>query len=295
MTLEDFIKEKGQLLLDAEKDFLAAVAATEKAVFSEILKILRKLLSKDGKLVKDKINRTRAKQLVNQLLDVVLNSTLEKKVELFLTNFDKVEALNQQIYDLQDINLTKQIKEEIGVFKTLQIERITEGILGEAQLTVNYINDIRDIILNGIATQSRLSDVESALKDYVKGSATQSAGKLRRYARQIALDSINQFDGQTNDIIRDAYELDGWLYVNPLVDKSRQNCIDLVDGKGRFAKYAIKPGLYRVADIPSIIRAARKGRGSGWHPSTTPATWATYRGGYQCNHQVIYVRLEDFE
>lgn len=295
MNLEDFIKEKGQLLLDAEKDFLAAVAATEKAVFSEILKILRKLLSKDGKLVKDKINKTRAKQLVNQLLDVVQNSTLEKKVDLFLTNFDDVERINQQIYDLQDINLNNQLKEEIGVFKTLQIERITEGILGDAQLTVNYINPIRDIILNGIATQSKLSDVESALRDYVKGSATQSAGTLRRYARQIALDSINQFDGQTNDIIRDAHNLDGWLYVNPLVDKSRQNCIDLVNGKGRFEKYAIQPGLYRVADIPAIIRSARKGRGSGWNPSTTPATWATYRGGYQCNHQVIYVRLEDFQ
>lgn len=295
MTLQDLIQEKGKLLQAAEKEFLEAVAATEKAVFSAILKILDKLLSKDGKLVKDTLSQRKAKQLVNQLLDIIRNSTLQKKVELFLLNFDKVELLNEQIYDLQDINLTNKSKEELGLFKTLKIEQITEGLLGEAQLAVNYINPIRDIILNGIATQSKLSDVRDAIRNYVKGSTTQSGGKLRRYARQIALDSINQFDGQTNDLIRDAYDLDGWLYVNPLVDRSRQNCIDLVNGSGRFERFAVQAGLYKVSDIPAIIQAARKGKGSGWHPNTTPATWATYRGGYQCNHQVIYVRLEDFQ
>ncbi len=125
----------------------------------------------------------------------------------------------------------------------------------------------------------------------VKG--TGKGGLFRRYAGQVATDSLNGYDGAVNDVIRDSFQLDGFRYVGSLIDDSRQNCIELVNGSGEFEKFAIRPGTYRTEDLQAIIDIAKYR--PGWNPATTTQTFAQYRGGYRCRHQVIYFRLKPEE
>ena len=293
-AVEKLIKEKAVILTQGDKNFLEELEKTNKIIFSEIIKILNSLeTNADGTLKRSQLNRKLLGQLTKKIMKAVTNTALPKKVNGFLNNFDKIDKLNQGIYSgLLDRNLSKSVTTSIGVLSLAKKQTVIDSILGEAALNANFINPIRDILLNGIATQSKVTDLTKSIRNFVKGKEG-SSGTLTRYARQIALDSLNQNDGAISDLIRDNYKLDAFYYINPLVANSRENCQDLVNSEGIFQDLAIAKGAYLVKDIPTILRRARKGKNSGFNDSVTPENFAQIRMGWQCNHQVIYFNSKD--
>ena len=291
MALEDTIKKKDKLISKAESKLLDGIQSSEKVIFNRILGILRRLAQKEGKLQKESINNKFFNSLTKKVLSVIRKSTLQKKIDEFLPNFEKIEKLNSGLYKgLTGKEFTNKIKSEIGVYRKITIENIVDNLLGEQALKANYITPIRDILFKGVALKTNVKDVEKELSTFIKGTKTQN-GQFLRYVKQIAMDSINQHDGQINDIARDAYQLDGFIYTGSLIKTSRDNCEHLTGRGSLFSDLEVKKGMYRVEDIPKIIRRLDKGKNSGWNPATTPETFAQYRGGYNCRHQIIYVPL----
>jgi hypothetical protein len=50
-----------------------------------------------------------------------------------------------------------------------------------------------------------------------------------------------------------------------------------------------REGLYRIVDIPKIIRALQNN--PGWIKGTTPSNFFVNKGGYSCRHEAIPLRL----
>jgi hypothetical protein len=291
MDLKDTIKKKDKLITKAEDKLLDGIKTSERVIFNKILSILSKLAQKEGKLEKEAINNKFFNTLTKSVLRVIRKSTLQKKIDDFLPNFEKIEDLNSGLYKgLTGKEFTKKIKSEIGVYRKITIETIVDNLLGEQALKANYITPIRNILFKGVALKQNVKDVEKELTTFIKGNKNQ-AGQFTRYVKQIAMDAINQHDGQINDIARDTYQLDGFIYTGSIIETSRDNCEHLTGKTSLFSDLEVKKGMYRVEDIPKIIRRLDKGKGSGWNPATTPETFAQYRGGYNCRHQVIYIPL----
>ena len=291
MTLKEIIKEKTNLLENAEVLLYEGIEAAEKGIFSAVLKILRGLAVEDGKLKKENINNSLLKRLKSKVVEAIVGSTLKNKIGDFLPNFEKIEELNDALYtDLADKKFTKKVRSEIGVFRKLMTDNIVDSVLGEPSIEVNFGEDIRRILFNGISTRQKVTDIEDQLRRYIKGGSN-SQGKFSRYVKQIAQDALNQHDGYINDLSRDVYNLDGWMYVGSIIDTSRANCKHLVNSTGKLAPFAIRKGVYRVEDIEAIIKVLDKGKGSGFNTAVTKETWAQYRGGYNCRHQNLYITL----
>ena len=291
MTIQETANKKYSIITDAEKKLTDGLKSSEKAIFNKVLAILQKLAQKEGKLTKETINNKFLNTLTKQVLRVIRKSTLQSRIEDFLPNFEKIEKLNSSMYaGITGSAFTSKIKAEISTYRKITIENIINNLLGESQLKANYINPIRDILFQGVALKQNVKAVEVKLSKYIKGNKTK-AGQFSRYTTQVVMDSINQHDGQINDIARDAFQLDGFMYVGSLIKTSRDNCEHLVGSTGKFKDLQVRKGMYRVEDIPKIIRRLDKGKGSGWNPSTTPTTFAQYRGGYGCRHQIIYIPL----
>lgn len=291
MALKDDINKKDKIIDKAEKRLLDGIKSSEKAIFNKILDILRKLSQKEGRLQKETINNKFLNSITKKVLGVIRKSTLQKKIDEFLPNFEKIDELNNEIYKgITGAEFTKKIRNEISVYRRISIENIIDNLLGEQALKANYITPIRDILFKGVALKSKVKDIEKELSVFVKGTEKRD-GRFLRYVKQVAMDSINQHDGATNDIVRDAYQLDGFIYAGSLISTSRGNCEHLTGKTSLFEDLEVKKGMYRVEDIPKIIRRLDKGKNSGWNKNTTPETFAQYRGGYSCRHQIIYIPL----
>lgn len=100
--------------------------------------------------------------------------------------------------------------------------------------------------------------------------------RLQAYAGQIARDSLFQYNGTIQDNIGQKYNLTKFIYVGGLVKESRPFCKHLA-------------GLDRKIDIEEIPELVKR-YPEGLVPNTTRENFPTYRGGYNCLHNVMMVR-----
>ena len=97
MALKDDINKKDKIIDKAEKRLLDGIKSSEKAIFNKILGILRKLSQKEGRLQKETINNKFLNSITKKVLGVIRKSTLQKKIDEFLPNFEKIDELNNEI------------------------------------------------------------------------------------------------------------------------------------------------------------------------------------------------------
>lgn len=284
-TVSELITEKLGYIKKSELDFLEGIESLEVAIYSKILDILRNFAQEEGRIIKSGSNASLFDRLKKEILRVIRESTFVPKVNKFLTSFDKVEKMNRNIYERI---LGTKIKTDLSLEKLTVIEKVTDALANQSSLNTNFINPIRKALTDSVRFNQTFQEAEANLKSLVKG--TGKGGLFRRYSGQVVTDSINGYDGAVNDVIRDAYQLDGFRYVGSLIEDSRKNCVELVNGSGEFEKFAIRPGTYRTEDLQDIIDVAK--HRPGWNPATTVSTFAQYRGGYNCRHQVMYFRLK---
>ncbi len=280
------LSEKFSFIKKSELDFLDGIESTEIALYSKLLDILRRFAQEDGRIIQSGSNTALFDRLKKEILKVIRESTFLPKVSNFLTKFDGVEARNRTFYERI---LGRPVRTSLTLEKKYVIESVTDALTGQSSLNANFVNPIRKTLTDAVRFNQTFVEAEENLKAMVKG--TGKGGLFRRYTGQVVTDSINGFDGAVNDVIRDSFLLDGFRYVGSLIDDSRGNCIDLVNGSGVFAKFAIRPGTYRVKDLDRIIALAKDRK--GWNPATTKETFAQYRGGFNCRHQVFYFRLTE--
>lgn len=291
MTLKEIIQSKTDLLENAETKLYDGIEAAEKNIFSKVLSILRGLAQKEGRLRKDTVNNSLLKTLSVKVLTAIRESTLERKINDFLPNFETIEKLNDDIlFDLTGKKFTQKVKKEIGVYRRLLVNEVVDRILGDAQIEANFSNPIKRILFNGIATRQKVSDIENELRKFIKGDKNKS-GRFSRYVKQITIDSLNAHDGTINQIAAETYQLDGVMYVGSLIKTSRSNCVHLVNSSAKIAPFAIRKGLYRISDLPEIIEVLNKGDGSGWKEGTNENNFLINRCGFGCRHSAIAVPL----
>jgi hypothetical protein len=98
----------------------------------------------------------------------------------------------------------------------------------------------------------------------------------------VARDSINQYDGSIQNVIKNELELNDFIYSGSIIKDSRCQC--------RYWVYKIK---LKKEDLIDEIQIALDGRSlggcncSGMIPGTTIDNFAVNRGGYACRHRAI--------
>lgn len=283
--------KKASILDKATDVFLDSIARIERAVWKRIKGIIELLDRDNGKVVNNDYNQRLLFSLDRDLLGIATGA-LNDQLSPYLQNFDEVERLNQDIYGgfLSPNEAAIVSRMNFSAERTFLADEVTRSLTEPAMIRAQIIQPIRRILYAGITFNQPLSAIQANLRREILTNEG-SRSKILRYTRQISQDAISQFDGAINDRIRDEIGADGFYYIGSIIKTTRSNCREMVTGGGRFASYAIEPGLFAVKDLKNIIAEA-KGR-SGWNDNCTPETFAQYRGGYGCRHEVIYVPLSD--
>jgi hypothetical protein len=283
-TINELLAEKLSFLDNSERSFLLGIEKIEKSVLTKVLTILRSLSQKEGKLIQTEANNKLLLRLKKEILSAIRKSAFVPRIDNFLTDFDKVESLNKNIYSR---SLKRKVTTNLTLEKQIVIDSVVDSLKADSAINANLSNPIRKMITDAVRLNQTFDQAEKNLTELIEG--TGNGGLLKKYSSQVVTDAINGFDGAVNDTIRDAFQLDGFRYVGSLIKDSRQNCVEWVNAEGRFKKFAIRAGTYRVKDIDAMIKIARTR--SGWRQETTAQNFAEKRGGYRCRHQVFYFSL----
>lgn len=220
------------------------------------------------------------------------NMSYKSEIRKYMTNFDVMDQLNTKIHKgLNKIDIkgviklaNKQKRELVGgtVKKVIsEIGSFPQNMLGDG-MREQFTKPVKKLLYENIMQGKSQSSAKKALHDYIIGEKGE-IGQLERWSGQIARDTLNQYDGAVNDMVRKEFDLNGFKYIGSLVKDSRPQCV-------RWRRE--KKGILSYKELSKEISWAYN-NGKGMIPGTTKENFCSLRGGHNCNHSCIPIRLKE--
>ena len=204
------------------------------------------------------------------------------EINSYLRNFDEIISYNQSIQ--RQANNLFVPKKPFNQLLKLSAENAYNSLV-TGGLNETFTQPVKDILLKsaygGASIQSARNEIASYLRIDVKSIGEQpSASRLEQYITQVSRDSIHQFDGAINQNISNEYGLNGVGYVGSLLKDSRAQCQRWV-------------GMEKIllSELEKEIRWAFS-NGSGMIAGTDKDSFLIRRGGWNCRHQAIPIRID---
>jgi len=242
-------------------------------------------------IAKGSLAATAVNRFEKRLTDAIeSNVGYKSEIRKYMTNFDKMDRLNVQVHKkLNNINIdkviklaTKQQRELVGgtVEKIVgEIKRFPENMLGD-EMRQQFTKPVKKVLYQNIMQGKSQSAAKKALHKFIIGDKGK-IGQLERWSGQIARDTLSQYDGAVNDMVRKEFDLNAFKYIGSLVKDSRPQCV----------KWK-KMGTILYKNLTKEISWAYS-YGKGMIPGTNKDNFATYKGGYNCAHHAIATRIEE--
>lgn len=233
-----------------------------------------------GRLTNSPENIRLLAQVEERVRLLIYQTDYPTKVSEYVRTFRSLPEINAAIQrsinglDISALNVTN-IQNQV-------IESTVYELLGQG-MNVNLINPVKNQLTLSLYTGSNVSSFERYLDDFVKkaNDVTNPIKVGNINVGQIATDAIGQYDGTIQSIIMNQFELDYWGYEGSLIKTSRPQC-----------RRWVEMGKIPVGEVQSEIEWALR-NGSGMIPGTTPETFGSFRGGYNCRHRATPLRKID--
>ena len=219
-------------------------------------------------------------KIAKEVLDTFGEMPIDPKFKnLTQVDLDTLNALKTQVFEgFEDVaeRFLKEINDEI--YQSFIAGRPFDDMVSNIRGHINgvyqrsnsaEINELVDFINENKFDPTKKKQVEDAIRKlHTEYAADRAGNNMRRYASQIAHDSVMQFHGQFT--IRKAKEsgLNHFQYVGTLVRDSRQFC----------------RGMVNRTLTENEIR--EKWRNESWSGKSTGDPFIV-RGGYRCRHTWI--------
>lgn len=257
-------------------------------MFDAISEELTRLdLYDDGRVRTTSKNLSILASIKNKMLRVLVTPEYRQEVKDFIKAFNEITVLQNSYWKEQEASFTPR-----PVLRALRKQAISDTVnkLTESGIGVNVGDRITAILKASITTGGSYKDLTATLRDGLLN--TEQKGYLDRYAKQVTVDSLNQYSAQYNNIVASDLGYEWFKYDNTDIDTTRPFCDAMTD----------QP-YFHISEIPRILRAedlyySKKGVKTkvpinpktdlpyGMIPGTDASTLFVNRGGYNCGHQI---------
>lgn len=265
------------------------ISKAEIELLVKVLAHVEKLPIKDGIL----IDSIEAIDVINELDNIIKKHLLQGKyndsIKDLIKNFNEVEQSSILYHGLLTDVVLDGVGDKIGHIKEALIDDISTSLASAPSFKVNITNVIKRELNRAVLFGSKQSEVRSALTNLIIQDDL-DGGLLRRYTKQIAHDSLFFYSGSIEGKIGEEIKANARMYVGPLVEKSRPQCIRWITELN---------GIIPDSKIESEITWAKENgkgyssKGKPYYEELTPENFDKIRGGFNCGHLSIRVRLTD--
>lgn len=270
---------------DSLTTFVENLPESEKYIYSKVLSLVKELKVDNYGNIRNTLENVKLiGKIKNQLDGIVISEPYLKNVSSFVSVFEQVAVLNNDYLarvfsDFKPKPVLNEIKKQAIA---ITADQLTEGGIG------NQIkNDIVDVLQANISTGGSYANFTDQLRTAIIGKEGEDS-PLLKYAKQVATDSINQYNAQYVKAVTNDLGLEWFQYLGSLLTTSRQFCKSMVE-KRYFHISEVPELLHGHIDGKNIPVSSKTGLPYGLIDGTNETNFFIYRGGYQCGHQIFPV------
>lgn len=263
----------------------AGIGRIESKFLDQLVEYLLKFdVIDNGKLSNTKANNKKIRDFRRNVERFLLRAGYNDFVDDFLVNFDELDIAQRDAHkSLNSINVKSSL---VNPYKAQAIRNTTADLRG-AGFSQEVTNILQNELFSAVKKGGSLRDLIKSVENQLTKTKVGGNGLITRNTLTATRDALGQYEGQVNEAIRIAFELDAYLYIGSLIRDSRSQCRRWVN----FLKNG-KKGLILFSQLSAEIRWALN-NGSGMIANTTRDTFAQFRGGYGCRHTAYPTRSSD--
>ena len=269
--LKTLIDRKITLLEASPERFNDIVAESQKKIYRQLLDLLSSLdIDPEGNIKTTKANFSRLNQIVDSLQDKIFDGKYEEALSAFSDDFNKTASQSDNYFNESDFDF-----KEKPIYKELvkQAQSNVLEMLGRNGIDVNFLQPIKNILNQSVTTGIKFSDAVDQLNLFIKGSP-ERLGRLESYVKQIATDSLFQFDSSYMKKLGEDVGAEWWRYVGGTIATTRPFCIQQTEKE-----------WFTTEEVEELANRQWAGK----IPGTTASSIFSLRGGYNCRHTWIPV------
>lgn len=284
MIYEDILKRINQAL----KKFSRSIPTAQRSIYDAIIEEVNRLeLTTDGKIRPTVKNLSVLNSIRNKINRVVLTDEYKQEVKDFAKAFNDITRLQNEYWRTVEKEFTPR-----PLLKEIRKMAITDVVskLTEAGIGANVSDRIIDILRTNITTGGSYKDLAAQLRDGLLNTGQQ--GYLERYAKQVTVDSINQYNAQYTQIVSSDLGYTWFKYDNTDIETTRPFCDAMTDQP--YFHISQVPDLLAAKDLYYLKDGVRTkvpiyektGLPHGLIAGTNAENFFVRRGGYNCGHQI---------
>ncbi|REJ84531.1 MAG: hypothetical protein DWQ44_08975 [Bacteroidetes bacterium] len=273
-SVEDIIEKKIKLLESVGEEFLEQVQKTQLKLYRELLEILGSLEISKGRIVLNTENLRITEDVLEELREMLFGSEYIEAVRSVASGMEKGKELSDEYFqkafpDFSQSELADKIFENS--------KKNAVDLLAGATPETGFLQELKDEISLAVNSGASWQDTVDRLRLIAIGDETQEVdGKLLKYAKQVASDSIAISDRSYNSAIADELESEWFLFAGDVLPTSRQFCIE------RSWKY------FHYKEVESWAELEWSGKNDATNKETIYSTL----GGWRCQHSLIPVSID---
>lgn len=261
--------------------FNESIPAIQKQIFDDIALLIKDLdTTSDGTIKNNVRNLKIIGKIRGKLEEIILSPEYMKKVEDFVKAFNEVASLQNQYFRAIESKFkpSKLLAEISKQSISWTIDNLTESGIG-----ANVTDEIEDILRRNITSGGSYKELTNQLRNSIVSNKA-GQGLLERYTKQVAVDSIMQYNRTYSQTISDDLGLSWYLYTGSNILTTREFCLKMTD-----KKYIHK------SELPQIVKGEINGKQipindktktwAGGIPGTNSSNILINAGGYNCQHQ----------
>lgn len=216
-------------------------------------------------------------EITNKLNNLILKSDYKSAVDDYLVSFDEINNLQKSLQ--KEVNGISLRKVPLNDYKKAQIDIVKNNLL-QSGVSGKFTEPIKEILTRNVLIGTSLEDARGILEEYVLGDG--GLGILQRNIGQVANDTLRQYDGAINGVIKDKYGMTKIAYVNSNIDTTRGQCL-------YWTSFEFLTDEQLENEIPIANAGGTLGgfKCSGMIPGTDFSNFTANRGGYNCRHEAI--------
>lgn len=241
----------------------------------------------DGKIRPTVKNLSILASIRSKINRIVLTDEYKQEVKDFAKAFNEVTKLQNEYWK----GLESTFKPR-PLLKEIRKQAIADVVakLTEAGIGANVSDKITDILKTNITTGGSYKKLTAQLRDGLLN--TEQKGYLDKYAKQVTVDSLNQYNSQYTQIVSSDLGYTWFKYDNTDIDTTRPFCDAMTD----------QP-YFHISEVPRLLRAEdlyyfkdgvktkvplydKTSLPHGMIPGTNADNFFIRRGGYNCGHQI---------
>lgn len=268
MTIQSFVNETDTIIDEALEKALKKSSTLQRIVTDEVLALLSEMDTAGGSLQKTVFNQKTFAELKNRIQKGINKAGFNENINNYFRSFNDIQKLQSTFQT--DFNKVDFSKVQLSKVNEWARKTVIDRMKG-AGLDKNFIKPVRTALNKSITAGASIKETRDILVRETK--------VLPRYISQVARDSISQYNGLINETVLQTFDFDGLAYVGGLVEASRPQC-----------RRWVKIGEIAVKDLQKEINWAET-NGQGMIPGTTPKTFFALRGGTNCKHSAVPIRL----